>query len=432
MKKAVLPLLLLCLCSANLSAQKAKAAKKAKKQTTKEVTKAASDYDKWSIDFGGGFVKASNPMSPGYNTDATNLFNANLGARYMFNTKFGLKVEAYYDVLNNGDNSQEFESQVYGASLQGVVNLGRVLEFESWTKRIGLFGHAGVGISQLANDQIKDNDQLGNFLIGLGGQIRLSNSVALTADFTMINSFSQQRTWDGGDYLDTELRRKQGFDSTLYHATIGLSIYLGKHEEHADWYVYNADDKIDNLDSRIGDLETMMNDSDKDGVPDYLDTEPNTIAGVAVDSKGRNIDKNGNGVPDELESYIDTKEKEVKQTMSAEIGDLINGGYVNAYFDFGKDQPNAQSVGGINFLIKYLKENPSASADVVGYADEVGDTEYNKLLSARRAENVKKILIDAGIDGSRLTIKGNGEDSSVNKESAFARQTVRRVTFIIK
>lgn len=429
MKKAVLPLLLLCLGTASLSAQKARVAKKvAKKETTKQV----ADYDKWSIDFGGGFVKASNPMSPGYNMNATNLFSANLGARYMFNTKFGLKIEGYYDVLNGGDDSPDFESQVYGASLQGVINLGRVLEFESWTKRIGLFAHAGVGISQLANDQIKDNDQLGNFLIGLGGQIRLTNSVALTADFTMLNNFSQQRTWDGGDYINTELRRKQGFDSTLYHATIGLSIYLGKHEQHADWYVYNADDQIDALDKRIGDLETMMNDSDKDGVPDYLDVEPNTIAGVAVDSKGRNIDKNGNGVPDELESYIDTKDKNVKQTISAEIGDLINGGYVNAYFDFGKDQPNAQSVGGINFLIKYLKENPSATADVIGYADEVGDSEYNKVLSGRRAENVKKILVDAGIDGSRLTIKGNGEDSSVNKESAFARQTVRRVTFIIK
>jgi len=429
MKKAVLPLLLLCLGSANLSAQKAKVAKKAKTETTTE----SKDYNKWSVDLGGGFAKASNPMSPGYNIDATNLFSANLGARYMFNTKFGLKVEGYYDVLNNADDTPEFESQVYGVSLQGVANLGRLLEFESWTNRIGLFAHTGVGLARLTNDDvIEDADRLGTFLIGLGGQVRLSNRIALTADFTMLNHFSQQRTWNGGEYLNTELRRKQGFDSTLYHATIGLSIYLGKHEQHADWYVFNADDKIDALDKRIGDLETMMNDSDKDGVPDYLDVEPNTIAGVAVDSKGRNIDKNGNGVPDELESYMDTKDKEVKQTLSAELGDLINGGYVNAYFDFGKDQPNAQSVGGINFLIKYLKENPSSSADVIGYADEVGDSEYNKALSARRAENVKKILVDAGIDGSRLTIKGNGEDTSVNKESAFARQTVRRVTFIIK
>jgi OOP family OmpA-OmpF porin len=426
MKKAVLPLLLLCLGSANLSAQDATA-------TTNETQSESKDYNKWSVELGGGFAKAGNPMTPGYKTDVTNLFSANLGARYMFNTKFGLKVEAFYDQLNDGEDSQPFESQVYGASLQGVLNLGRVLEFETWTNRIGLFAHAGVGISRITNDdRIDHDDQIGNFLIGLGGQVRLSNRVALTADFTMLNNFSQQRAWDGGDYFADTRGSKIGFDSTLYHATIGLAIYLGKHEQHADWYVFNADDKIDALDKRVGELETMMNDSDKDGVPDYLDTEPNTIAGVAVDSKGRNIDKNGNGVPDELETYMESKDKEVKQSLSSELGDLINGGYVNAYFDFGKDQPNAQSIGGINFLIKYLKENPNASADVVGYADEVGDSAYNKALSERRAQNVKQILVDSGIEASRLNIVGNGEDSSVNKQSAFARQTVRRVTFTLK
>ena len=51
-------------------------------------------------------------------------------------------------------------------------------------------------------------------------------------------------------------------------------------------------------------METQMNDSDKDGVPDYLDQENNSVAGVAVDTKGRMVDKNNNGVPDELERYL--------------------------------------------------------------------------------------------------------------------------------
>ena len=50
----------------------------------------------------------------------------------------------------------------------------------------------------------------------------------------------------------------------------------------------------------------------------------------------------------------------------------------------------------------------------------------------KRAENVKQTLVDAGIAASRLTIKANGEDNSVNKSSKGARQIVRRVTFQIK
>ena len=420
MKKVVLPLLMICLTSASLQAQDV------------QESGNSNDYNKWSIDVNGGFSKPANPMSPGYHSSAFNFFHADLGFRYMFNTKFGLKLDAGYDVMSE-DDGPEFESKLLRTSLQGYANLGRIMEFESWTNRFNLLGHMGVGVGQLKNDdRFEGEDWIGNFLIGLTGQVRLSDRVSLNADFTMINSFSQQKTWDGGNNQTT----KQGFDSTLYNATVGLSIYLGKNEKHADWFVDDKSDELDVLEQRIGEVETMMNDSDKDGVPDYLDAEPNSVTGVAVDTKGRAIDKNNNGVPDELESYLDQRtneiKKEVSESNSNDLAGLINNGYVNVYFDFNSDKPNAQSVSGVNFLIKYLKQNPSVSADVVGYADEIGNSDYNKQLSQRRAENVKKILVDAGIDAGRLNIVGNGEDTSVNKDSKYARQVVRRVTFILK
>lgn len=56
------------------------------------------------------------------------------------------------------------------------------------------------------------------------------------------------------------------------------------------------------LKKRIGDFEISMNDTDQDGVPDYLDVEPNSLPGIAVDSKGRVIVRDSSGVPDELEN----------------------------------------------------------------------------------------------------------------------------------
>jgi len=423
MKKVVLPLLMLCLAPAALRAQ--------------EDTKVSNDYNKWSIDANFGTNKAANPLTEGYHMQVTNLFHADLGFRYMFNTKFGLKLHGGYDVLNDdGDGSLEFQSKIISIGLQGYANLGRIMEFETWTKRLNLLGHMGVGVSQFTNEKREGNtafegeDHLGNFIIGMTGQFRISDRVSLNADFTMINNFSQHKTWDGGEYDQTY----QGFDSTLYNATIGLSVYLGKNQKHADWFVEEKSNELMDLEDRLAELETMMNDTDKDGVPDYLDSEPNTITGVAVDSKGRTIDKNQNGVPDELESYIENNNKQMEQKITqvgAGVEQLINDGYVNVYFDFNKDTPNAQSVNGINFLITYLKENPGKSADVIGYADEVGNTAYNKDLSERRAKNVKQILVDAGIDAGRLNIVGNGAQSLGN-DSKAVRQTVRRVTFILK
>jgi OOP family OmpA-OmpF porin len=61
------------------------------------------------------------------------------------------------------------------------------MSFETWTKSIGLLGHAGVGLSFLERkDPAYAKDRMGNLMAGITGQIKLSNRVALTGDFTTI------------------------------------------------------------------------------------------------------------------------------------------------------------------------------------------------------------------------------------------------------
>ena len=415
MKKIALPLLLVCLTSASLKAQ-----------DTQEVT-TEQDFNKWSIEVSGGANKPFRTFTPGYFTDRVNFFTVDLGTRYMFNNKFGLKLDFGYNKFENNDNSSEFESTYLRGDIQGVINLGRVLNFEDWTNTIGLLVHGGGGVFMLQSDNGFEGEDWGaNLIGGFTAQVKLSDRIVLTGDVTGIANGFQNWNFDGTSMTGTTV------DGLIVNGTLGLTFYLGSHEKHADWTTDVKSDELAVLEERIGSVETMMNDTDKDGVPDYLDAEPNSTTGVAVDTKGRAVDLNNNGVPDELESYIENKTKNNTTTTGTDLQGLINGGYVNAYFDFNKDMPNSQSTAGINFLTKYLKENPSATADVIGYADEIGDSAYNKQLSQRRAENVKQILVDSGIDASRLNIIGNGEDASVKKENKQARQVVRRVTFIIK
>ena len=205
---------------------------------------------------------------------------------------------------------------------------------------------------------------------------------------------------------------------------------------HGDWAVIPEKglDEIQALDKRIGDLETMMDDSDKDGVPDYLDVENNSIAGVAVDTKGRMVDTNRNGVPDELEKYVNnsiTNNNNTAANNNDVLVKLINEGYVAAYFDTAKSQPTNASSDNIGFILNYLRSNPTKTIDIIGYADVMGINESNNKLSSARAENVKTILIKSGIDASRLVIKANGVDNSVDKNSEYARRLVRKVVFKI-
>lgn len=413
----------------------------AQTSTSKPITN--SDYNKWSIELAGGFNKPLRPMK--YFTSTPSPYVVDLGVRYMFNTKFGLKADLGYNSFQGGKKSIDFNTKYYRTDLQAVVNLGRMMDFETWTNTIGLLVHSGFGAAQLEDQNSAIKDKMINFIIGATGQIKLSNKLALTGDFTTILNARQNHTFDAAS-----VNRGKGFTGVLFNGTIGLTLYLGKNKKHADWVILIDKDllalknKVDSLvdkdiqalKSRVDNLENNLLDSDKDGIADYLDQEAGTIPDHMVNSKGKSIDLDNNGIPDELENYLTktyaSKTNDDSQLDSKSIIKLINGGYVAAYFDFNKSTPTDSSIDGINFILNYLRNNPSASVEIIGHADEIGNDSYNEKLSNERANSIKNILLKANIVSSRISVVAAGEDTSVDKNSEVARKLARRATFKIK
>lgn len=398
---------------------------------TETVKSTENDYNKWSVEIAGGVNKPQRPMTAGYFTSTPSPFVADLGVRYMFNNKFGLKADFGMNSFEGKNNSIDFDTKYYRADLQAVANLGRIMNFENWTNTLGLIGHAGFGLAQLEDQNSALKDRMGNFIAGVTGQIKLSNRIALTGDFTTILNAAQDAAFDAASTRDA-----RGFSGILFNGTVGLTVYLGKNEKHADWVIDN-EGRFDAIDQRFMAIENKMLDTDKDGVADYLDEEANTPAGAMVDTKGRSIDKNNNNVADDTEAYIlknyagNTGDGSVIYNNDL-IKSLINGGYVAVYFDYNKSTPTNVSTEGTDFILTYLRNNPTATVDIIGHADELGRSEYNDKLSAARANNVKNTLIKANIDASRLNVVAAGEDTSVDKDSDAARKLVRRVTFRVK
>ncbi len=394
---------------------------------TKEI-----GFDQWSLELAGGFNKPQRSLTPGYFTSLVSPFTVDFGARYMFNNKFGLKADFGFNSFTGDGNSMDFNSKYYRFDLQGIANLGRIMNFETWTKTIGLLGHTGFGLSYLeSKDPTFVKDNMGNFIIGLTGQIKLTDKIVLTGDFTTILHAKQGVAIDGASSNNIG-----GFHGIVYTGTVGLTYYLGNKGKHADWAM-EIDNRFDEINNRFNAVENRMIDSDKDGVANYLDEEAETPAGTIVDTKGRTIDKNNNKVIDETEAYILKNfgsKTDVPQVINYndQIKNTINNGYICAYFDFNESKPNNTSTEGIDFILTYLRNNPSASVDIIGHADEVGKSEYNNKLSNARATNVKNILLKAYINPSRLNVVSAGEDTSVDKNSQGARKLVRKVTFMIK
>jgi OOP family OmpA-OmpF porin len=449
MKNRLLLLLTILCFSLAINAQK----KNDKNKNNLELQAAEQDkelvgesFNRWSIEASFGQSKGSKPYTDGYYANnpgtffggiAINTFS--LGARYMFSPKFGIKANVNIDNLQeqNGSGSLPFQMKHNQFTAEGVVNLTRLFDIQQQSGRFGLLFHFGFNVSSMTpgmgpQDKTEWN---GGGVAGLSPQFRIFKNVSVFVDFTVNSNLRQHYNWDGTTFSDSN----NNLTGSLVRTSIGLSVALGKGKIHGDWAIIKDknDAKLDSLNKKIGEIEGLMNDSDKDGVPDYLDVENNSIAGVAVDTKGRMVDKNNNGVPDQLEKYVDnsisTNNDNNKNAINESmLEQFINEGYVAAYFDKNKRQPTNGSSDNIGFILNYLRNNPTKSVDIIGYADELGNTDYNNKLSSDRAQNVKDILVKSGIDASRLNIVGNGVDNSVDKNSEYARRLVRKVVFKIK
>ncbi len=104
----------------------------------------------------------------------------------------------------------------------------------------------------------------------------------------------------------------------------------------------------------------------------------------------------------------------------------------NIFFDFDSDAINPESLIELEKLKQLLVENPTMCIEIRGHTDNVGNPQYNKALSERRALSVYNYLLGMGIKKERLTYKGYGdsspiEDNSTEQGRAFNRRTEFKV-----
>lgn len=76
-------------------------------------------------------------------------------------------------------------------------------------------------------------------------------------------------------------------------------------------------------------------------------------------------------------------------------------------------------------IVSVLKEFDDVNVDVVGYTDHKGSDAYNDKLSVRRAEAVKRYLVEQGISESRLSTSGLGKDPKTSGQEALTIQARR-------
>jgi len=150
-------------------------------------------------------------------------------------------------------------------------------------------------------------------------------------------------------------------------------------------------------------------DMDNDGVNDAQDNCKNTAAGIKVDSTGCAL----------------YSEKEVSITL-------------NVPFANNSSQVNDTMSADIQRLADFMNTYKNSSVVIEGHSSIVGDDKYNLVLSQKRADAIKNVLINKfTIDASRLSAKGFGETQLISKGNTPAdhklnRRVIAKITTMVK
>jgi len=104
----------------------------------------------------------------------------------------------------------------------------------------------------------------------------------------------------------------------------------------------------------------------------------------------------------------------------------------NIHFEFDRSILSEQAQRTLNSKADYLHNNSGLKITVEGHCDERGAETYNNALGKRRAESVKKFLVDQGISTDRIVTASYGENNPIalgHDEASWAKN--RRAQIVV-
>ncbi|MFV0597514.1 OmpA family protein [Shewanella sp.] len=165
-------------------------------------------------------------------------------------------------------------------------------------------------------------------------------------------------------------------------------------------------------------------DTDQDGVPDIKDACPNTPANTTVMA---------NGCVYQAEEQASNIQCDLNDPSTYSAADCHNIETAIVYFEFAIAEVDLSQWKALALVKAFLDANTETRLTLVGHTDIVGTPEFNYQLSLRRAQNVKRILVeDYGFNPNRFTVVGKGISEPVaDNHSSEGRRLNRRVQFIV-
>lgn len=118
--------------------------------------------------------------------------------------------------------------------------------------------------------------------------------------------------------------------------------------------------------------------------------------------------------------------KPLEVTYNNDITSTVSSKDVHINFATGSDEIDPESYPIINEVYSSAVTAEGLKIGVYGHTDNVGNPEFNRELSKRRAESVRKYLMEKGIPAVRIEVKGFGSDQPIADNSTKTGQARNR------
>jgi len=326
-----------------------------------------------------------------------NYFTGGLEAQ--FNT-LGRKISPEFSLYHarGVDYTSGGKTQITRGAFNGVYTFKAI-------NTIVPFAKLGAGIENITNERVAN--QTGMFLdAGVGAKIPFAQNWAFKVEAL---------------YLAKIGSTHNAHTDNNFMPLIGLTYSFGAQKVTS----IAPEPKIEKVVEEEVVIEKPEVDSDGDGIYDALDKCPNTPANSTVDANGCKVffDDDHDGVQNSLDKCPNTP-----TGVPVNVDGCPKTINLSINFENNSYDVQQSSFAKIDAFANFLKKYKNYSAEIVGYTDSRGSEAYNKKLSQKRAEAVRKLLIQKGVDTARLTAVGMGEVNPIaSNATAEGRAQNRRI-----
>ena len=189
--------------------------------------------------------------------------------------------------------------------------------------------------------------------------------------------------------------------------------------------------RVDGLQKTLGETRTATEDAAKKAAEastaaSQAATRADEASAKATEAAGR-ADAAGATAKDALARATDTDQRLTKLWANRDKRTLTDT--VVVQFDFDKWMLDDGAQTRLLALAKQLQEQPQLTIELEGFTDSIGPVPYNIGLSQRRAESVRRFLVEKGVELPRIHSIGMGDIRPVaDNKTKQGRDQNRRVS----